>query len=201
MKKLSLLVLIFILAVPTILSAQEEAADEEGYAANGAFIQIIETGTFTEAEDMEETYILTIEDNAANMQWVLTGNAVAAGQYAARDFSDDWAFALAAMDDEDFSVEAILTTDDAAITLDISNPVFGEDGTFTYTVTVIAIDIFAEANDDKAELPESFENGALFIPLYPDVAEVLVGGRNERVSSTRDTDVQPVCDPANFPSC
>ncbi len=200
MKKFAAVILLVLFIVPMSLVSAQESAEDDAFEANGAFIQVIDSAEFVASEEIEDAYTLTIADSAANIQWILTGNTVAAGQYSARDFSDDWAFAIAMMEEEDFSVEAILTTDDAVITLMLSNPQFAEDS-FSYTVTIVAIDIFAEENDDKAELPEAIEDAALFIPLYPEVAEALTNGRNERVDSTRDTDVQPTCNPANFPSC
>jgi hypothetical protein len=199
MKQLSRIILLLAISALSlnIAAAQDDEAEEaeETEAVALVLVQAAESGTF---EDNDDTITLTLDNVEEAMDFVVTAPALGAGQYRTLEFDGDWEFANA--DRETLlEITAILNTEEASYMLSLTDASY-EDGVATYTGTLDMIEVFdPEADDDKAELPESFDGGTLFISLDTVTFEALVSGRETRINSTRDSSFDPSCSP--FPSC
>ena len=180
----------------SILTAQDE--DEASEAnATGAYVIDASEGNFQEAD--QDTLTLTLIGVPDLIQYVLTSNPFAAGQYSTVEFEGDWNFAS---EESLLALDAILSLEEINVHVTLSDPSY-LDGVLSFEAEIEMIDILdPEENDDKAELPDAFQDATLYVPLYPEVAEALIAGRAARVNSARRNVFDPgQCPPSRFPNC
>ena len=192
MKKLVYVALILVLLAS--LSSVFIQADDEMIEKSGAFTQHTDSGTFVDNGD--DTFTLTLNGIGENSAWLISAPNKTAGLTPNIMYADLWNAVPDGME-----ASAVITTEEYLLLLTVSSPAFDMDTDAMSYVAVIDEIIYRGSEELKGdpEVPESFDEAAMFVLMDNAFLENWAAGAEAQLAGARPTGGTE-CDSTN-PSC
>jgi hypothetical protein len=166
MKRLTVFIFIVLMMLPLMLaSAQEGSFPEDTF---GAVVQTARSGSFDDNGD--GTYTLTLNGVREFATIFFATPSVVTARYDTTSLLNDWS--AREEGEEQLFGQAVLELENMSVNMDVTATDY-DAGVFTYSA--IITDIITDAKDD--ELPDTFEEAALFVIVDKDLADGLQAGR------------------------
>ncbi len=193
----TLMLVLALLLLPAVLVAAQQPNDEiAGFNPNAPMVRMIyqnpATGSMTLAteatDDQAATYTLTLEGVADNDATAFLAYTPLTEGVSYSEFITDWRLA-----DENeginYGLQATLELGDVLLELLLTQPEYSADGerlTFMTTVVGRFVDL---TPDEKAEIPENFEDASLTIGMDAAFDRAVFIASIERLENTRSGDI------------
>ena len=170
------------------LQAQDEVTDVPNNVL-GTYIISIQSGTL-QATGTENEYVIEIVGLEEDITWVFNTPTFRAGRISKASLTLDWAQA-----GSDVVTQAILTTEDEVLMLDLYAPNLGGDrNTIRYVATVKDLIPLYEVNAKIGPvMPETFGIATLVIETDAEFEDALLAGARERVQTVREVSGSQTC--------